>query len=174
MKDILLTHAARYPKMEPTDAVKLLYQSEFGGGHLIKNEEACLKYLHTEYESTPQRMDAPLLEDIGNGIFRVSLAALDAHGYSPVTLGQDFIRSSSISRGNLQHFRQQLQLLRELTRAGQMPFSPAELECYLLGYEKAGYPAVSHSDAYREAYHPAYRVVDAQHLPEAIRKSRMF
>lgn len=29
---VLLWHIARYSKMEPTDAVKLLYQSEFGGG----------------------------------------------------------------------------------------------------------------------------------------------
>ena len=37
MKTILLTHAARYPLMEPRDAVKLIYQNEFGGGHLIRD-----------------------------------------------------------------------------------------------------------------------------------------
>ena len=33
LSHILRNHAARYPAMEPTDAVKLLYQSEFGGSH---------------------------------------------------------------------------------------------------------------------------------------------
>ena len=42
LKQILISHAARYPLMEPTDAVKLIYQNEFGGGHLIRDTEACL------------------------------------------------------------------------------------------------------------------------------------
>ena len=41
---ILASHAERYPLMEPTDAVKLIYQNEFGGGHLIRDEESCLNY----------------------------------------------------------------------------------------------------------------------------------
>lgn len=33
---VLCAHAARYPLMRPTDAVKLIYQGEFGSGHMIK------------------------------------------------------------------------------------------------------------------------------------------
>ena len=33
LEQILQDHARKYPKMEPTDAVKLIYQNEFGGGH---------------------------------------------------------------------------------------------------------------------------------------------
>ena len=32
---LLRTHATQYPLSEPCDAVKLLYQNEFGGDHLI-------------------------------------------------------------------------------------------------------------------------------------------
>lgn len=39
---VLCAHAARYPLMRPTDAVKLIYQGEFGSGHMIKNEAAAL------------------------------------------------------------------------------------------------------------------------------------
>ncbi len=35
-----------------------------------------------------------------------------------------------------------------------------ELEELEKNLRPKGYPAVSHSDTYREAYHPAYRVVD--------------
>ena len=45
LKAILIAHAKRYPPMQPQDAVKLIYQNEFGGGHLIRDEEACLNYL---------------------------------------------------------------------------------------------------------------------------------
>ena len=34
LERILREHAERYPLMQPTDAVKLIYQNEFGGGHL--------------------------------------------------------------------------------------------------------------------------------------------
>ena len=45
LETVLKAHAARYPKMEPTDAVKLLYQNEFGGGHLIRDRESWMAYL---------------------------------------------------------------------------------------------------------------------------------
>ena len=46
---ILRTHARRYPAMEPQDAVKLTYQSVFGGGHMIDNRQSSEKRLKEEY-----------------------------------------------------------------------------------------------------------------------------
>ena len=161
MKSILLGHARRYPRMEPTDAVKLLYQSEFGGGHLIRDEKACLNRLQEEYKATPQCQDIPLTEDIGNGILRVNLGALDEHGVTPDQLGQAFLRSAAQTRGSMASFREKLSLLQELTAEGAMPFSRDTLDAYLADYEAAGFPPVSHSEAYRNAYYPAYRVVDS-------------
>lgn len=169
MREILLTHARQYPLMEPRDAVKLLYQSCFGGGHLIRDEAACLEFLQREYAATPQT-DAALLEDIGNSMVRVNLSALDAHGYKPEQLGQDFIRSANSITGSTEAFRESLSLLKELTQAGQMPFPLRELEVYLTGYAAEGCPAVSHSESYREAYHPAYRVLRRDYTPEYVQK----
>ena len=164
MESVLRAHAARYPLMEPRDAVKLLYQSEFGGGHLIQNEQACMEFLQKEYTSVPQDPDAPLLEDIGNGLCRVNLAALDAHGISPEKLGAAFIRSAGIHRGSMESFQKKLSILRTLTCAGAMPFPEDALTGYLAEYGKEGFPPVSHSDTYRNAYHPAYRVVRTESL----------
>ena len=169
IENILLTHAQTYPLMEPRDAVKLLYQSQFGGGHLIRNEAACLEFLHREYAATPQT-STPLLEEIGNGMVRIHLAALDAHGYAPEQLAQDFIRSAASVQGDRHRFLQTLSLLAELTRQGKMPFSSRELDVYLSEYAAQGYPAVSHSERYRNAYHPAYRVLQLRHLPQNIQK----
>ena len=156
---ILLTHAARYPLMEPTDAVKLLYQNEFGGGHLIRDEESCLNYLRREYESVIQSPDAPLMEDIGNGMFRIYLNALDHAGYALEQLGADFLHSAQIHRGSLDRFLKKLEILQQLTTEGRMPFTQEALDAYLETYRQAGYPMVSHSDAYRNAYSPAYRII---------------
>ena len=156
---ILAAHAERYPLMEPTDAVKLIYQNEFGGGHLIRDEESCLNYLRREYESVIQSPDAPLMEDIGNSMYRVNLNALDHAGYTIDQLGTDFIRSANAHQGSLDRFLQKLEILLQLTKEGRMPFSAEELETYLSNYRQAGYPMVSHSNTYRNAYSPAYRII---------------
>lgn len=168
MKSILLAHARNYPLIEPTDAVKLIYQNEFGGGHLIRDEEACLHYLRQEYHSVCQKQEIPLFEEIGNHMVRVNLAALDAHHVDVMDLGAAFIRSAAHHKGTPDSFRAKLAILTELAQEGYMPFSPVELEQYLTSYKKAGFPAVSHSDAYRAAYRPAYRVIDKRCFSESL------
>ena len=166
MRSILLAHARRYPLMEPRDAVKLIYQNEFGGGHMIHDESACLDFLRREYESVKQHPGLPLLEEIGSEIVRINLAALDHHGYPLVSVGTAFLHSAAVHQGNMDSFLDKLSILRELTADGKMPFSPRDLETYLESYATAGYPAVSHSETYRNAYHPAYRVIRKEFLPK--------
>lgn len=164
LKQILTDHARRYPLMEPTDAVKLIYQNEFGGGHLIWDEDSCAVYLHREYESVTQSKTLPLTEEIGNGLVRIYLQALDAHGISPEALAETFIRSAAEHTGTLDSFLIKLDILRQTVQEGCFRFSSKELETYLCTYAAAGYPMVSHSEAYRRSYKPAYRIVLKQHL----------
>jgi hypothetical protein len=157
LERILRQHADRYPLMQPTDAVKLIYQNEFGGGHLIRDEESCLGYLRREYAALEKDANAPIAEEIGNGIVRVNLAAVQAQDLE--RLGKVFICSAMDHTGTLDSFLQKLEVLRQLTREGVFCFDMQGLEAYLCAYEKAGYPMVSHSETYRQHYHPAYRVV---------------
>ena len=158
---VLKAHAARYPLMQPTDAVKLIYQNEFGGGHLIRNEETFLNYLRREYAGIPKNPDGPLYEEIGNGVVRVNLAAVKEDDLEQ--LGREFIRSAAAHTGSLDCFLQKLEVLRQLTAAGVFGFDSEQLECYLSEYEKAGYPMVSHSEIYRRNYQPAYRIISLSH-----------
>ena len=157
LESVLKDHARRYPRMEPTDAVKLIYQNEFGGGHLIRDVDACLRYLRAEYDAIPRDPAATRREYIGNGIYRVNLAALTEAELED--LGRDFINSAAAHRGDLDRFIEKLAVLRTLTAGGVFSFDSAQLEEYLTAYEQAGYPMVSHSPTYREHYKPAYRVV---------------
>ena len=157
LRAILIAHAKRYPLMQPTDAVKLIYQNEFGGGHLIRDEEAYLNYLRREYATLEKDPTAPLYEDIGNGIIRVNLAALREEDLEQ--LGQDFIASAAKHKGTLDSFLNKLEVLQTLTAEGVFAFDLDALNAYLSEYEAAGYPAVSHSEQYRQAYKPSYRVI---------------
>lgn len=157
LKAILITHAKRYPLMQPRDAVKLIYQNEFGGGHLIRDEQACLNYLRQEYASAEKDPTAALYEDIGNGIVRVNLAAVKPEDLEK--LGRDFICSAAEHKGTLDSFLNKLEVLQTLTTEGVFAFDLDALNTYLSEYEAAGYPAVSHSPEYRQAYKPAYRII---------------
>lgn len=157
LESILRTHARHYPLMQPTDAVKLIYQNEFGGGHLIRDEQACLNYLRREYESVEKDASIPLYEDIGNGTVRVNLAAVKEEDLEQ--LGKDFIDSAARHKGSLNRFLNKLEVLQKLTEEGIFAFDANALDAYLFEYEEAGYPAVSHSADYRESYRPAYRII---------------
>ena len=157
LKAILIAHAKRYPLMQPTDAVKLIYQNEYGGGHLIQNEQACLNYLRREYADLEKDPTAPLYENIGNGIVRVNLAAVKEEDLEQ--LGQDFIASAAKHKGTLDSFLNKLEVLQTLTTEGMFAFDLDALNTYLSEYKAAGYLAVSHSPEYRQAYNPAYRVI---------------
>ena len=157
LKVILITHANRYPLMQPQDAVKLIYQNEFGGGHLIRDEEDCLNYLRREYADLEKDPSAQLYEEIGNGIVRVNLAAVKPEDLEQ--LGRDFIRSAAEHAGTMDSFLQKLDVLRKLTLEDTFSFDSQKLENYLFEYGNQNYPIVSHSEAYHEEYRPAYRII---------------
>jgi hypothetical protein len=157
LRAILIAHAKRYPLMQPRDAVKLIYQNEFGGGHLIRDEQACLNYLRREYTSVAKDPTVPLYEDIGNGIIRVNLAAVKPEDLEQ--LGRAFIDSAAKHKGTMDRFLNKLEVLRKLANEGVFNFDTNALSSYLTEYKAAGYPAVSHSPEYRQAYKPAYRII---------------
>ena len=74
-------------------------------------------------------------------------------------LGTVFIRSANEHSGTKERFLKKLEVLRQLTKDGVFSFGAEAMEAYLYSYREAGYHPVSHSHTYREAYHPAYRVV---------------
>lgn len=168
LEQILHSHAKKYPLMEPQDAVKLIYQNVFGGGHLISDLTACRRKLRQEIAATPQEPGAQLLEYIGNGVVRVKLNALVGSGYSAEQLGYDFVLSAREHTGSMNGFLLKLDILRKVTAAGAFGFSSEDLERYLENYKQAGYPMVSHSEQYRQAYRPAYRIVLLRILPEVL------
>ena len=100
---------------------------------------------------------ATLHENIGNGIVRVNLAAVKEKDLEQ--LGRDFISSAAMHKGTMDRFLNKLEVLRKLTAEGVFPFNLDSLNEYLSEYEAAGYPAVSHSEKYRGAYAPTYRIV---------------
>lgn len=156
-QNILKTHFERYPLMQPQDAVKLCYQSEFGGGHMIPSRERALLRLQEEISATEQT-GSLVLEDIG-GYCRLYLSAHELGGLRPETVCSLFCYTANHACGTMAGFEEKLGVLSEMTKDGLAPFGAQELAEYLEGYRAQGCPAVSHTEIYRENYAPAYRLV---------------
>ena len=157
LRELLKLHYDLYPDIQIKDAVKLIYQNEFGGGHLIKDENASLEYLMEELTKIENSNDN-LITDIGNGMIRFNLAALKNCGITPVTLNRLFVISANNRKGSMNKFMEKLNLVYDL------PFNNDDVQKYLKKYAEAGYPAVSHSEIYRKTYTPAYRVIDKKYI----------
>ena len=155
-RETVLLHCARFPRLTVQDLVKLSYQSAFGSGHMMPDPAAMLAYLKRELAQTAQT-GGELLTPIGGGLFRLNLCAMEESGLRAETVAGLFRHAAGSG-----DFEEYLRTLEEMAGAGELPVSPAELGAYLVDYRGRGCPAVHHSDTYRDAYHPAYRIVPGE------------
>lgn len=159
MREIFAAHFSRYPTLRPQDAVKLAYQSVYGAGHLISDPAQAANRLKEEFaSSTPA--DIPFIEDIGNGRARLHLNSTQCRKEWIDSIAFLFAEGAKRISTDKSALDGPITDLRSMAEAGLAPFSLEELEAYLTQYDAAGRPMVSHTETYRKAYHPAYRVME--------------
>lgn len=161
VKNFLTSCAESHSKAKVEDYVKHLYQSEFGGGHMVQDEAASLKRLREEIDGLNERQKRqPHFSPLCGDFCRMNLSV--SQKLSPETINRIFVSSSrAVSKTARYRFEEKLRLFWELCKGPENPFSFSreEVESYLREYQKQGYPIVRHSEDYRKAYEPAYRVV---------------
>lgn len=176
LKSLLLKQHEMYPKMQIQDMVKLIYQNEFAGGHLIANEDDCLRRLTEELHSLEKYSQnttfSAAFEEIGNGLCRLNLAAVQSSDIDIKTINRFFISTADSLVGSIQGFEEKLEVFKQCCKDKSLPYQIEEVEAYLNDYRRQGYPPVSHSKIYRSIYSPAYRIVKAeyQHYFEIFRR----
>lgn len=161
MKNIILEHVKKYPLMEIRDVAKLIYQSEFGGGHMIPNSQISLKRIQEEYNSlTPEALNVPsVVENIGNGLARIYLSCL-GNDVPAEVLNEMFVHSANNKKGTIAGLEEKMKMVVSMCQEELIPFSADEAVKFFEAWEQNGYPAMSHSETYRQNYHPAYRVIE--------------
>ncbi len=168
LKNLLIKHYNQYPQAQLKDMVKFIYQHEFGSGHLVTDETASLKRLQEEYlalkeHSYDRKSSAAIFEEIGNGLCRLNLSKLQDTGLNLTTVNRFFLNTAKMTRGSMESFEKKLEVLKECCRDGILPYAIKELKAYLQDYQSQGYPPVRHSEEFRQAYSPAYRVVKTEY-----------
>ena len=164
-ENILKAHAAAHSSMMPVDMIKLCYQAAFGAEHLLADRDRAKQYFDREYEVTPPT-DEPLFEEISENYCRVNLGAAKMKSISPEDLFEAFFRTASEKSELFGSFESRLETVGKLTKSGSLPFTPDEWEGTLSEYRALGVGPVHHSEKYRQAEHPAYRVIAKKYINE--------
>ncbi len=125
----------------------MCYQATFGAEHALTDVSAAREYFYKEFDLTPEK-DIPLIEQISSDFCRVNIAAWKFAKLKAEWLFNMFVLSASLGNGSDDGF------IRRLYEAEEY-IGRENIENYLNG----GIRAVHHSENYRAAEKPAYRVV---------------
>ena len=150
MKKQLQVQRKRYPLMNEEDVVKFAFQGMLGVGHLISSADDAKNRLKAEMASLEPEESEPLIEKISADWVRLNLRPAKAKGMSEDDLAWYLIRSAewgslSFTRQNVYNFCVKLDGSDKMKAAAEKVLDDSWLP--------------SHSEQYREAYHPAYRVL---------------
>ena len=156
-KTRLSEHFRAYPELQAEDIFKYLFQSAFGCEHLVSNPDTALTYILREASTLPADLP-PQIDRLDGAYSRVHLSWLN-HGLLPETLTRMFCLSAKTEARGAEALEEKLSAAREMVADGSLATVSKDFEEKLASWAAMGYPAIHHSETFRRAYRPAYRVI---------------
>ena len=163
---LILEHYNKYPLMEISDLFKFLYQSSFGCEHMVMSLEGAIEYIRRESERLGDEKEcSEMIDPLDGEYVRVHLGCLK-RGIDIETLGGLFYRSARREDDGRVRLEKKLSVAEGMIRDELLPFSIEDFAHSVAKWRELGYPAIHHSDAFRKAYNPAYRVIAKELIKE--------
>lgn len=163
--EYLREQAVRHSSIEPLDVIKLCYQAAFGAEHLLEDRDAAFQYLTQEFDQVQPDGSEPLYEAISEGICRVNLRAWKKRNLPIEWLFHMFVETNvRQSQDGREMFQEFLCDSGRLVKENIFGFDRDKWEEFLKEYPTERPVAVHHSEAYRRAEAPAYRLVCTRFL----------
>ena len=158
---LVQAHHVRYPQMQVADVFKLVQQAVVGSEHAIGDSAAVMHWMQREWETMGDGPVEPLVDTLGvRGSFaRIHLRAFAGHGGDASLLAMAFITTGRDYRGDSTALSCAASAVEVAARERDLSWNADSMAAFRVSWAGRGYPAVGHSDAYRDAYKPAYRVV---------------
>jgi hypothetical protein len=155
------TQLHRYPAMQIEDLYKLVYQATLGNEHLMTDSAMVHDYLIQELESVRADSAEPLLEEISpdGAVVRLNLRPFKARHGDHHALFRAMMQTARTFQKSPERLEQRLGDLEQMAGSGAIPFDANSVKSYFRAMREKGYPAVHHSNAYKEKYSPAYRII---------------
>ena len=149
--DILNIHFKKYPFMQAEDIYKLAYQFYFGPAHFINDKEKAYNFLINEAkECTSKEIEVVDLGECARYSLINDKEYLDK-------LFNAFYESAKVSEKPLDGFIKILEICINYLKEKEEVYDKFLL--LLKRMEELNYPAISHSQIYRDNYNPHYRLV---------------
>ncbi len=180
LSDIVKNHINNYPLITAVDLLKLIYQNVFGPGHLINDIEKSYNFLETEL-STLQSFEQDYIEHIGGGYCRLNLQIIKDEYLSIDTLHRLFLLSAKERAVDLTRFENKVSECKDFLINNNYQDLAQELQGSI--NEQDSLTPFSHSQQYKQAYSPAYRVVKKEYceflpllskIDEAVRNNNSY
>lgn len=173
MTRLMEYHLLRYPHLRVQDAYKMLYQGEFGVGHLLGDGRGARQYLMEELATmdTADRGEE-LLEPVSpdGSMVRVNLRPFRRLGLSPDVLVGAMLATVAETRGDTSRFLSVWEQFAGIVRGGS--FSPEDLRVWDERVRRRELPVAHHSPEYVREYQPAYRVCLRSAISAALASAR--
>ncbi len=168
ISQLLTAHLQRYPRMQLEDIYKLLHQAAMGPEHAVADAEVARERLRAEVQQLGTGPAEPRVDAISpdGRLARVHLRAYMEAGGTIDDLSSAFIDTANNYPPAPDKLARFCGCLGDLAAAGGIPFGRDVVETYFGDLAARGYPAVHHSQTYRELYHPAYRVVAVEYIAD--------
>ena len=152
--------AEQHPQATLQDVYKSFYQDRFGAEHMISDTAAVQEYMMYELViSSADTVPNPYYEIVGaqGRYVRVYLRCVNENLLTAEQLLDAFIRSARPAKQPEQSWADEWSHIEQTAR--QWGMSCTDEENRLLQQAAQNNQAVHHSEAYRNAYHPHYRIV---------------
>ena len=162
-RETLMIHCRTHPDLQVQDIFKFLYQSSFGGEHMVSSCEKVTAYIKEEFERGVADIH-PYVEPLDGDYSRVGLSYLNL-GLSAETLGRLFFLSAKKEEDGKAQLIKKLDVAKALVNEKRIPVSSSDFEKETARWEADGYPAVHHSEIFRKKYAPSYRVIANRFVP---------
>lgn len=163
---IILSHLEKYPLMKIKDIYKLIFQAAMGPEHFINDKKTAYKKLYAEIDQVDTNFVIPVVEiiDPNNKLVRIHLQSYKAKSGNIDKLFEAFYITAETFESLPENIFNYWNELIVLADQNQIPFSKTELDNFFKKELSQKLVAVSHSDIYKLAYKPAYRLVLKKYL----------
>ena len=165
--ELIRQELALHPNARLLDIFKIFYQSAFGPGHIISDENSAKKYLKAELEAI-QKYEDFQLQNISwkNDYYRVNLSVIIDEFISFEDYFRAFI-NSAVPLNKLSWndwIWEWKQIGKYLKKNGYNLFQQKEDEIRISEILEKKITAFSHSKTYKDFYDPHYRVISRKEV----------
>jgi hypothetical protein len=149
-------HLKKYPLMQIEDKIKLLMQGTLGPAHLINDKDHVRKRIYAEYEQIKDlEYEYELVEHISDKFVRIYLKPYYERFETFDNLIEVFFKSCD-NISDLYYLEKDLIKLKET----ETPENKQAIDNYFY----SGDILISHSNIYKDNYHPHYLVINKRYL----------